>query len=85
MTKLDKNGNFKDIVAELRSVAMIETGLLYSRRLMLNQAADEIERLREFAMGKATIATKAAEERAVAAESHLADARADALGKGAGE
>lgn len=42
----DNNGNFKDIVAELRGVANIETGVLYSRRLMLNQAADEIERYR---------------------------------------
>ena len=35
-----------DIVNRLREVAEIETGLLYSRRTMLKDAADEIERLR---------------------------------------
>ncbi|NTF67912.1 hypothetical protein [Rhizobium rhizogenes] len=35
-----------DIVNRLREVAEIETGLLYSRRTMLKDAADEITRLR---------------------------------------
>jgi hypothetical protein len=35
-----------DIVNRLREVAEIETGLLYSRRTMLKDASDEIERLR---------------------------------------
>jgi cysteinyl-tRNA synthetase len=35
-----------DIVNLLREVAEIETGLLYSRRTMLKDAADEIDRLR---------------------------------------
>jgi hypothetical protein len=46
MSALDQNGNYKDIVGQLRDVAKIETGVLYSRRLMLNQAADEIAKLR---------------------------------------
>lgn len=45
MNRLDEKGNYKDIVAELRNVAKIEGGILYSRRLLLNQAANEIERL----------------------------------------
>jgi hypothetical protein len=35
-----------DIVDRLRKVSRIESGLLYSRRTMLIEAADEIERLR---------------------------------------
>lgn len=35
-----------DIVERLREVASIETGLLYSRRTMLEEAAEEIDRLR---------------------------------------
>lgn len=35
-----------DITERLREVADIKTGALYSRRLMLNDAAAEIERLR---------------------------------------
>jgi hypothetical protein len=39
MSALDQNGNYKDIVGQLRDVAKIETGVLY-------QAADEIAKLR---------------------------------------
>jgi hypothetical protein len=42
---LDKNGDYTDIVSVLREAAQIKTGLLYSRRLMLNQAANTIETL----------------------------------------
>jgi len=45
MSRLDENGNFTDIVGELRRVAQLN-GELYSRRLMLDQAAGEITRLR---------------------------------------
>jgi hypothetical protein len=78
MSKIDHNGNFKDIVAELRSVAMIETGLLYSRRLMLNQASEEIERLRSLVSSANDNSARYCREMAEL-ESRLAEARADAL------
>lgn len=46
MSRLDQNGNYKDIVGELRRTIKNTMGVLYSRRIMLAQAADEITRLR---------------------------------------
>jgi DNA repair exonuclease SbcCD ATPase subunit len=48
-----------DIVERLREVAVITTGLLYSRRKMLNDAADEIEMLRHEAVKRLKTLTDA--------------------------